>query len=106
MTRDDDPESRPRKESGMRGYVLAGLNPVGCSFQTCLDFISKNFHLDRAGPDRHEVDAPAQHHRASGYVSRCAGARERSFPYSDQGLERSLQANNLVPTVGRACLSL
>jgi hypothetical protein len=54
MTRDDDPESRPRKESGMRGHMLAGLKVVGCSFQTCLDSISKNFHLDRAGPDRHE----------------------------------------------------
>jgi hypothetical protein len=54
MTRDDDPESRPRKESGMREHVLAGLNVVGCSFHTCLDSITKNFHLDRARPDRHE----------------------------------------------------
>jgi hypothetical protein len=64
----------------MRGHVLAGLNLVGCSFQTCLDSISKNFHLDRAGPDRHEDEietrrVQAMHSSESGDFSMVASIR-------------------------------
>jgi len=63
----------------MRGHVLARLNQVGCSFQTCLDFISKNFHLDRAGPDRYEDEIETRRVQAirsseSGDFSRVASA--------------------------------
>lgn len=60
MNRDDDPKSRPRKERGCADNVLAGLKVVGCSFPTCLDSISKNFHLDRARADRHEDEIDAR----------------------------------------------
>ena len=66
--------------SGIGGRVTAGLHLVRCSFQIRLDSISKNFHLDRTGPDRHEDEIETRRVHAirfseSGDFSRVASIR-------------------------------
>ena len=66
--------------SGTGGRVLAGLHLVRCSLQACLDSISKNFHLDRTGPDHHEDEIETRRVHAirfseSGDFSRVASIR-------------------------------